>query len=145
MKSILSFNHYDVLETVYKFNPFADDENYELTPRFDVKIKYKDESKTVTGIIFTIEIGSSELIENPLYVKASVLGMFEIETDEDVSDKLINDLYKKNALAIIFPYVRSLVVDLTSRGSEMPITLPPINIAALIEHRDLITESIDEE
>jgi len=145
MKSILSFNHYDVLETVYKFNPFADDENYELTPRFDVKIKYKDESKTVAGIIFTIEIGSPELIENPLYVKASVLGMFEIETDEDVSDKLINDLYKKNALAIIFPYVRSLVVDLTSRGSEMPITLPPINIAALIEHRDLITESIDEE
>lgn len=144
MKSILSFNHYDVLETVYKFNPFADDENYELTPRFDIKVKYEDESKVVAGIVFTIEIGNPDLVENPLYVKASVLGMFEIESDEDVTDEMIDNLYKKNALAIMFPYVRSLVTDLTSRGSEMPITLPPINIAALIEHRKLITESINE-
>lgn len=39
-----------------------------------------------------------------------------------------------NAVAILFPYVRSLISDLTSKGSDDPIILPPINVNSMLEN-----------
>lgn len=42
MNAILSFDHYNVLEAIYKFNPLNDNENNEFTPKFDVHIRYEN-------------------------------------------------------------------------------------------------------
>lgn len=146
MNAILSFDHYDVLETIYRFNPLDGNDHHEYSPKFDVRIKYENQEKTSALVIFSIEFGDEKLDKHPLYIKAKVVGFFSIEVDdEEITEETINMLYKKNALAILFPYLRSLITDLSSKGSEMPVMLPTINIAALIENENIIKESIHEE
>lgn len=96
-------------------------------------------------MIFSIQFGDESLIEQPLFIKVRVKGLFSIKSDKDeISEEMVNQLYKKNSLAILFPYLRSLVTDLSSKGSEMPIILPTINIVSLIESENLIKESYNE-
>lgn len=147
MRSILSFDHYDVLETVYKYNPLDENENNEFSPKFDVHIKYKNKEKTDAMVLFSIEFGDEKLKEYSLYIKVRVVGFFSVETEDgdEINEETINILYRKNTLAILFPYIRSLVSDLSSKGSESSITLPPINIADLVETENLITETTRED
>ncbi len=44
-----------------------------------------------------------------------------------------NALIEKNAIAIMFPYVRSYVSTMTSQPGMSPIVLPPMNIAAMFQ------------
>lgn len=52
------------------------------------------------------------------------------------------ELIKKNAVAILFPYVRSELTLLTAQPDTDPIVLPPFNINAMIDNMQ--AESDDE-
>src|SRR5690625_1824610 len=145
MKAILSFDHFDVVETVFKYNPFESLESEEVSPSFQLKIKHKDKERTEAALIFYTELGDQELKENSFYIKTAVIGVFSLETQDDVEEGFKDTMYKKNALAILYPYVRSLISDLSSKGSLDPIRLPPINIAAMVENNNLITEQYNED
>ena len=54
------------------------------------------------------------------------------EIDEDYSGK--NDLLEKNAVAILFPYIRAQLTLLTSQPEVDPIVFPALNINDLIEN-----------
>ena len=43
-------------------------------------------------------------------------------------------LIEKNAIAIMFPYVRSYITLITSQPGMSPIVLPPINVAAMFSN-----------
>ncbi len=45
-------------------------------------------------------------------------------------------LIEKNTLAIMFPYVRSYVSNITAQPGMMPIVLPPMNIAAMMKNKE---------
>ncbi len=50
--------------------------------------------------------------------------------------KNIQDIIKRtvrNGSAILFPYLRSIVTDITSKGKHSPIVLPTLNFYKLIE------------
>ncbi|HDV6065568.1 TPA: protein-export chaperone SecB, partial [Staphylococcus pseudintermedius] len=40
------------------------------------------------------------------------------------------------AIAILFPYLRSLISDVTSKGSRAPIILPPINVHEFLDNAE---------
>lgn len=141
MESILSFKHYDVLETIYRYNPTIDLETEDVMPELSLQVNYFDEQRTKAVLIFGIELGDPDLEENSFYIKAKVAGMFTLKVDESESTEFVDDMYRKNAVAILYPYMRSLVSDLSSKGSEEPIILPPINVAAMIEDNERITEN----
>ncbi|WP_405103021.1 protein-export chaperone SecB [Oceanobacillus sp. FSL H7-0719] len=147
MKSTLSFKHYDVIETVYRFNPGSELEEEDVTPDLNLKINYLEENRKKAALIFSVELGDPELGDNSFYIKATIVGIFYLSSDEDeeIPDEFIDHMYKKNALAILYPYMRSLISDLTSKGSENPIILPPINIGAIVEEQDLIIEEYSAE
>ncbi len=146
MKSVLSFKRFDVLETIYRFNPSIELDSEDVTPKLSLKIRYQDEDRKLAALIFSIELGDVELSENTFYIKVVVVGLFSLELEQDAnSNDLIDDMYKKNAVAILYPYIRSIVTDLSSKGSENPIILPPLNVAAMIDEDDLtIEEKINE-
>ena len=58
-----------------------------------------------------------------LYVKCAAI--FETEQEN-------MGLIERNAIAIIFPYVRAYISALTSQPGMSPIVLPPINILAML-------------
>ena len=52
-------------------------------------------------------------------------------------------LVERNAISIMFPYLRSYITTLTSVPGMQPIVLPPINIAAMLEDEQM-TDDIEE-
>jgi len=70
-------------------------------------------------------------IKNNFDLKIVVSGLFETIGCDDIIMK--NELINKNAVSILFPYLRSEVTLLTSQPGIQPIIIPPININKLIE------------
>ncbi len=60
-------------------------------------------------------------------------GIFAIENNQELSEKLKNDLVGKNAIAILMPYLRSEVSLLTAQPGVDCVVLPPFNINQMLE------------
>lgn len=129
MKATLNFNEYLVLETHYINRNPSENESRDISPVFQWDIQHTDENKNDAGVYLTIKIGEED--EN-FYIEVQVLGVFTLDTD-DMSSEDKENMYRVNAIAILFPYVRSLVSDLTGKGRELDrIILPPLNIQAMM-------------
>ena len=135
MRAALQFKNYHVLETIYKLNPFFAGESKFEDPQLFFKLDVNPDTVKQAAIILGIELGDESLETTPYYVKARILGLFDIES-EGLTKKQILSLYKFNGVAILFPYLRSLVSDLSCKGSDAPIIIPTINIASMINEAD---------
>ena len=133
MRSSLQFKEFHVVETIYRYNPFLSVDDDTLNPSFDFELEYNNDSKTEAWITLITEMGDINLKKNSTYVRAAVLGQFEIEADEQMSTDEKIGLYRVNGVAILYPYLRSLVSDLTGKGSEQSIILPTLNIVEVMK------------
>ncbi|PRO64556.1 protein-export chaperone SecB [Alkalicoccus urumqiensis] len=141
MKSKLQFNDYQVLETYYKYDPDNQLEEETVSPDFNLKIQYLNNEKTEAFLNLGVRLGDKNLDQNSFYMEAQVLGRFLVVSgDEDLPEGFVENMFRKNALAILYPYMRALVTTLSNNGSEAPIMLPPMNIAEMIESKDKIEE-----
>ena len=61
--------------------------------------------------------------------KVAISGFCSVDADGNLRD----DLLKKNAVAILFPYVRSELTLITAQPETEPIVMPPINVGGLID------------
>lgn len=68
---------------------------------------------------------NKKVINFPISIDLNYGGIFEI--DEKIDDKLFTQLRDINCPAIIYPYVRELVADITRRSGLPPLLLPIIN------------------
>lgn len=59
-------------------------------------------------------------------IDISLSGFFRVEGQ--VEDKTVQDLIKKNAVAILMPYLRSELTLLTAQPDTDSVVLPPFNI-----------------
>lgn len=63
----------------------------------------------------------------------SLSGFFKVEGQEDLGDKMVQDLINKNAVAILMPYLRSELTLLTAQPDTDSVVLPPFNINKMLE------------
>lgn len=63
----------------------------------------------------------------------SLSGFFKIEGQEELEDKMVQDLINKNAVAILMPYLRSELTLLTAQPDTDSVVLPPFNINKMLE------------
>lgn len=147
MSAILQFKDYHVVETHYKFKPFLNDEDsgiFKTTPRILYKLNVNPENIGEAVLFLGIELGDASLKTSEFYVKAIISGLFEIpQKPEGVSDEEVIDFYRINATTILFPYLRSIISDISSKGSESPIILPVMNIVEMIGDNKF--EEVEEE
>ena len=66
-------------------------------------------------------------------ISISLTGIFSIKNDEDLDDKLIENLIKKNTVAILMPYLRSELTLLTAQPETDSVVLPPFNVTKMID------------
>ncbi|HDU1385548.1 TPA: protein-export chaperone SecB, partial [Staphylococcus pseudintermedius] len=88
----------------------------------------KDDNSTFI-VKLGLEFGDESLIKTNSYLKGVIIGVFEQEINPEF------DL-TPNAIAILFPYLRSLISDVTSKGSRAPIILPPINVHEFLDNAE---------
>ncbi|MBK5244060.1 MAG: protein-export chaperone SecB [Eubacteriaceae bacterium] len=84
----------------------------------------EDEAKVSLSMSMKHKTGAVEL-----FIKMS--GYFQIQSNVDIDLK--KELFERNAVAIIFPYLRGQLSILTAQPGFTPVVLPAINIVNLLE------------
>ncbi|VMY41725.1 preprotein translocase subunit SecB [Streptococcus pneumoniae] len=79
--------------------------------------------------MITLQAKLEESEEVPFSFDVSIVGYFEFDVEE--SDGIqFKDFLKTNAIAILFPYLRTIVSDLTGKSNRFPnYNMPVRNIA----------------
>ena len=129
-QSVLQFNNYTVNEIHFKDIPVADGENsFALNPCFKSELIELGEDKY--DLMLAVEILPVEEKRLPFNLKVSITGHFKIlEEEEKIADELKKAILTKNASAILFPFLRSLVAAVTTNANIPPLMLPIMNFAA---------------
>ena len=97
---------------------------------FDHEIRKNDND---TDVVLSVLINDEN---NALKLSVELVGTFAFSNSEHVNKNLYDNLINKNAIAILFPYLRSQVTLITSQPNMTPIILPPININTLLKNDD---------
>lgn len=127
VKSCLKFHGYNMKKVHYEIVE-AKNDNHEfiIAPIFNKDILKIDEE--LYQINLGISISSSEDNPLPFNIEIEMVGEFEIclqDENEILKDTLLNE----NAVAIMFPFLRSAVASLTTLANIPPLILPVTNFA----------------
>lgn len=131
LKSSLRFINYIVEKVEFYNNPESKEETFKIDFDIDSSVNFIDDNKFLLNLDVKIFENAKEN-GYPFSMNVSITGMFEID---NVDNKVKHIFAEKNAVAIIFPYVRALVSTYTSISNVQPIILPPINVAKYIEDK----------
>ena len=126
LESVLRFDKYIVDEVVFKTNPEFNPTDDKLKINFSIKqdVKHKENGQMVVSLQVNIFEKANEK-NYPFEMMVQLRGFFTM------SDPTIN--LDSNAIAILYPYIRSIVSVYTSSINVPPLILPVINVNALIE------------
>ncbi len=121
----------------YKVNKieFVNNSEYngdEVDVDFDVTAQFKvsQDGQEMIVVLKTDIFAPKEEKIYPFRMTVEVEGYFESNFDQQ-EDKISQ--YGKNAVAILFPYVRALVSSFTSNANVTPLILPTVNVNRLLE------------
>lgn len=67
--------------------------------------------------------------KNQVTIKVKMIGVFEKIGDSPIED--LNEFGRINGAAIIFPFIREIITNITLKGGIGPIILSPVNFAKL--------------
>lgn len=131
----ITFKGYNVNKMLYMQNEkfkYHDKKLKMKEPGFVVGIEINN---TEAHIHLETKIGEDKTEEDPFYIEIKIVALFEYENAE----KNIKEILSINTLAILFPYIRSLVSDLTSRSNIFPTyIMPTFNIIDFVS-KDSVT------
>ncbi|MDG0820973.1 protein-export chaperone SecB [Staphylococcus equorum] len=125
----ISFINYIVDTMYYKTNPNFDAKNNEKISINEEIFADIDISKEENVAIITLQAKLEEAKEVPFSFDASIVGYFEFNPEKSGGIEF-KDFLKTNAIAILFPYLRSIVSELTGKSNRFPsYNMPVRNIA----------------
>ena len=138
VEAALKFHGYDVEEIEYALNKnyVIDFHEATISPEFVFKITYNKDNPLQYNIILGVRIGYEESGMNlPFRAEVIIRGYYEMKQEsEDIEE--LDVFFVRNGCAILFPYVRALLTDITSKGRHNRVTLPTMNFYKLIEDAD---------
>ena len=130
MEAKFSFESLRLLESHFKLNTdFKARKKQPIEISTEINISHKEENKIVKVTISVTSVNKKQ----PFVLDTTVMGIFnflKIPTKKDL-DKIVH----VNCAAIMFPYVREIIADLTRRADIPPFHMDPINFVALYEDR----------
>jgi len=128
--AVIRFKNYRVLRMSYEKvadfkRPTGD---FNITPEFSVNIDDDDKDNTL------IRLGVRLVEGMPFKLDVVIEGSFAYNKQEDKGNVGSDKLFSTNAVAILFPYLRSCVSSLTNLSNENhALILPAMNIVELLK------------
>lgn len=105
-------------------------EEVNVHTRFECEIAENNENAIVR---LKSQTGDLEDDSSPFQVDVEIEGLFEFIEVESEGLKF-EEYLTNNAVAILFPYMRSTISELTAKSNEFPtLNLPIINVAKMLE------------
>ncbi|WP_165786781.1 protein-export chaperone SecB [Heyndrickxia camelliae] len=147
VQGIMSFEGFQIDNMSYEKSSGNMNHDYtKLSPEFFIKLAEKENDSSKFNIIMGVRIidedGDNSL---PFNAEVVVRGFYTLKV-EDAEQHEIDDIstFKLvNGCAILFPYVRSALTDITSKSRHNPLILPTINFTRFIENRELDSMILD--
>lgn len=128
-ESKLTFRRYIVNNISFESNENFSGEDMDVNVNFDIDtdIKYEGNNMSVTLIV---DICKEKEGNYPFSMHVALTGLFEvIDNDEKIN-------FEPHAIAILYPYIRSLITTYTSNANVIPLILPTINVNKLLEDKN---------
>lgn len=130
-ESMLRFRDYVVESVEFKSNFKFSGEEKDL--EFDINSNYQFEGdKFILALDLEI-FPNPEENDYPFNMKVSVIGLFDVKSEASEKEKI--DFAEKNSIAILFPYLRSLVSVYTANSNIGTTILPPINVVKYLQDK----------
>lgn len=134
-KSCMQFNGYEVNNIQFSLSQFYEkSKEFQISPTFDMAVTDLGDDKYEVQIMFSMKASD----ENPLPFNMEVVmtGNFSICL-ESQNDELKQTLLHENAIAIMFPFLRSIIASLTTAANIPPLILPVINLVDAFKNNNL--------
>ena len=132
VKSTLQFKGYRVIQARYSVNGFQSEggDVAELKQSYTQDVRALGDN--TYSLTLGVEIGTLGA-EGPLpfYATVELEGRFVLSNIENA-----DELMKRNATSILFPYLRSTLSALTTIANINPVFLPTINLAQMFEDEE---------
>ena len=134
MKSSLKFIDYIVNKVEFYNNPNFEDKPIKIDFDISNNIEFmEDENNTFLLTLNAKVFREPEKNGYPFSMNISITGIFEI-AESDIKNK--KSFAEVNAIAILFPYLRSLVSTYSANSNIQPLILPPINVVKYMESKN---------
>lgn len=129
-QSKMKFINYFIENIEFKSNlKFEEGEvsiDFDVSPEF---LQGDDEQDLI--VILNVSIFKDAVQHNyPFEMNIRLVGYFKVIDENNDVDK-----FKPNAVAIMYPYIRSIVTNYTANANVNPLILPVININSLIRDK----------
>jgi preprotein translocase subunit SecB len=97
-------------------------------------VNLKWDWRAVQGRIFEVLLGVRTGPTKVLPHKAEAVLVATFEVQGSTTTVTLEDFVRRNAIALLFPYVREAISSVSRRGPLSAIELPPLNVAAIAEN-----------
>lgn len=133
-KSSLRFIDYYVEEVQFYNNNFFEEKSVELDFNISHSIEYtQDENNTFLVTLNIVIFDNAKENNYPFTIKVSITGVFQTNIEDT---KSIKNFAEINSIAILFPYLRSIVSTYTANANIQPLILPPINVVNMLKENN---------
>jgi preprotein translocase subunit SecB len=129
-----SFQDFHLVDVNFRLNESFDNSSEEIKINQELTLDYKQEDKVVRVWLGIDVTGEGA----PFRLSAKGEGIFEFK-EALKSKKDLDSIARINCAAMIFPFLREFIADLTRRTGFPPLLLPTINFIRL--HRELEEKS----
>ena len=133
-KSSLRFIDYYVDEVQFYNNQLFEERSVQLDFHISHNIEYTEDENNTFFVTLNIVIFDKAKENNyPFTMNVSITGIFQTNI-EDVDS--IRKFAEINSIAILFPYLRSIVSTYTANANIQPLILPPINVVNMLKENN---------
>ncbi|WP_339182605.1 protein-export chaperone SecB [Paenibacillus sp. FSL H8-0317] len=150
IEGIIKFHGFRLEKLNYEHKQIGPDErnlNISISPEFLVQLveqepkTSREEDENYFNILIGTRIGFDEEERVPFMTEVVLRGFYSFNSKNDNKDNFGFDdrrrFFLTNGCAVLFPYLRSVLTDVTSKSNHNPIILPTINFHQFIESQDI--------
>lgn len=131
-RGLITFQDYRVNKVFFQVNEEYNGEEVNIAFKVDANFEVSENNDQMTVILKTEIFPPQDGVVYPFLMEVEVKGFFQ--KVDDSQENIMN--YAKNATAILFPYVRSIVSTYTASANVTPLILPTINVNKLLEETE---------
>jgi preprotein translocase subunit SecB len=128
-------------ELSYKLNRVRIDpqQRLDIRPQFSRQVRKANDNPKLNFIALSVKIESTEAEPKPFDINVGIVGIFELE---DVPNAQQEREFVIEATTVLYPYLRSMVTNLTAQAYISPLNLPLINGPIFPEDKDVYAFSV---
>lgn len=127
----LGFQHYGVDKINYQLNQNAKPQNISLSGQNFKLARNVLIDGNIGQLVIQVELFEKNSDIYPFYLSFIIFGIF---TNNGLTEEQFKRAVEYNGTALLFPFIRSTVADITKIANHgNPLLLPTINVNALIE------------